>query len=112
MERKGLVNLLDISREEFYTGNYWMTKSGSKIYKISDMSDAHLTNCIHLLEREMSLRKLDDIHYTVHFNMNIEYLKRGLNDLKKAKERFEETSIKDQNQINKIINMMKTERRR
>jgi len=93
------------------TGNYWRDRKGD-IYRISDMTDNHLTATIHLIEsRKSNLGNVDDLIDTIHFNMNLEFLKRGLHDPKTVEERFEQTEVKDQNEVQRIVIQMRSRRR-
>ena len=95
-----------VSQEELMTGNYWRDKKGGT-YRISDMTDNHLTATIHLIEREKSKGALlPEVVETIHFNMNLEFLKRGLHYPKTVEERFEQTEVKDPNKINAILKDM------
>ena len=95
-----------VSVEELMTGNYWRDRKGD-IYRISDMTDHHLTATIHLIEsRRSNLGNVDDLIDTIHFNMNLEFLRRGLHDSKTVEERFEQTEVKDPNKINAILKDM------
>ena len=100
-----------VSQEELMTGNYWRDKKGGT-YRISDMTDNHLTATIHLIEREKSKGALlPEVVETIHFNMNLEFLKRGLHDPKTVEERFEQTEVKDQNEVQRIVIQMRSRRR-
>jgi len=100
-----------VSQEELMTGNYWRDKKGGT-YRISDMTDNHLTATIHLIEREKSKGALlPEVIETIHFNMNLEFLKRGLHDPKTVEERFEQTEVKDQNEVQRIVIQMRSRRR-
>jgi hypothetical protein len=100
-----------VSQEELMTGNYWRDKKGGT-YRISDMTDNHLTATIHLIEsRKSNLGNVDDLIDTIHFNMNLEFLKRGLHDPKTVEERFEQTEVKDQDEVQRIVIQMRSRRR-